>query len=240
MEYQKHWSEMRRRGIRVLIVFAIAFVLCLAFDSKIYHALTRPAASLGLKLVVLGPGEIVTVLFTLAGWTAIGVTVPYLMYELWQFVTPGLYAKERQLARSTVPLAALLFLAGLCFSWYLIFPRLLLFLVTLTRREGLGIMLQAHTYFSFVIGFCLPFGFAFEGPLVVFVLARLGVITSNWLRKVRKFAYLAIVILGVLISPPELISHLSVTVPMMILYEIGVGIATIVERRRVRNQEASV
>lgn len=239
MEYRQHWLEIRRRALRVLLVLALAFVLCLAYDSKIYHYLAQPAVSLGLQLMVFGPGEIVTVLFTLAGWMAFGLTLPYLAYELWQFVAPGLYAKERQFMRIFMPLGGLFFLGGLCFSWYLIFPRLLLFLVTLARREGLGILLQAHTYFSFLVGICLPFGFAFEGPMVIFVLAKLGVVTSSGLRQIRKYAYLAIVIIGVLISPPELVSHLSVTVPMMILYEVGVGVATIVGRRQMSNQEAA-
>lgn len=232
MQFQSHYAELRKRLIFVFILFILVMLLSLVFDSYLYRYLTEPVIKSGLNLMAFGPGEIVSVLFTLAGWTSIGLCTPFALFQFWRFAVPGLHKKERQLISTIVFMAALMFIIGILFAWFIVFPRILEFLIVLTKHEGMGIVLQASSYFSFLIGICLPFGFAFEGPLVMSILAKFGLIHATSLRRIRKYAYLVIVIIGVLISPPEFISHLSVTMPMMLLYEFSIGLVAWIEHRQ--------
>jgi sec-independent protein translocase protein TatC len=112
-----------------------------------------------------------------------------------------------------------------------VFPMVLRVLISIASRE-FTVMIRADAYFSFLTGICLPFGFVFELPIVVVFLTRIGVLTPMWLRKMRRWAYLAIVLVGVMISPPEMVSHLSVVVPMILLYEGSILLSAAAWRRR--------
>lgn len=226
-----HLADLRKRIIYVLAAFVLVLIASLIFVSRLYHYFVSPLSKLHQHLVVVSPGEIVTVFLSISGVVSIGITLPFALYQLWLFVAPGLTPTERNYTVRLLPVTFVMFIAGVCFAWFLVFPTILSFLVHLTSQQGLQIFLRADAYFSFVTSICLPFGFIFELPIVVAFLTRIGLLTPTKLRKVRRFAYLIIVVLGVLISPPELISHLSVTVPMMVLYEISIGISSMVKRR---------
>lgn len=234
MGWVDHFEDLRKRIIFTLIFMVVALIASLVFVSHIYHYLLRPLTALHLKLVVVSPGEIVMVFLGIGLAVSIGVSLPFALYQIWKFVSPGLTPVERRYTLRLLPIAFVMFLLGICFGWFLLFPNILHFLVRLTQSEGATVLLRANSYFSFMTSICLPFGFVFELPIAVVFLTRIGVITPKYLRKIRRFAYLAIVILGVLISPPELVSHLSVVVPMMALYEISILLSVAVMRRKER------
>jgi sec-independent protein translocase protein TatC len=238
MWWMSHLTALRVRLVRTLVVFGILLIASLVFVSKIFHYLTSPLKSMHVHLIATSPGEIVLVYMTLGAAVAIGLTIPYAMYEVWAFVSPGLTSFERRLAMSMLPGIVLTFIAGVVFAWFVTFPLVVHFLIRLTESQGLLVLLQANSYFSFLALICLPFGLACELPVVVFALARIGLVTAKAMRRVRKYAYLIIVIIGVLISPPELISHLSVTVPMMLIYEGSIGLAWVAEKRRKAHRSA--
>lgn len=234
----EHLQELRRRIIYVLIFFSFAVVVGFAFVSRVYHYLTIPLTEKHIQLVAISPGEIVMVLLSIAAFIAIGITLPFGVVQAWRFISPGLTKKESFYVTRMIPLVILMFFAGIAFSWFFVFPTILHFLIALTLRQGLTMMIRADAYFRFMLGVTLPFGFIFEFPVVVTVATRLGVLTPHWLRKNRKYAYLAIVCMGVLISPPELISHLSVTIPTILLYEVSILLSRLAYRRRVAQAEA--
>ncbi len=232
MNVLTHLDELRRRIIYSAIWFMVAALLGFALVSHLYHYLCSPLAASHVSLIAVSPGEIVGVFLSIAAGIAVGLTLPFGLWQIWAFVAPGLTARERHFTLRIIPIVVVMFIIGVCFSWSFIFPTILHFLIALNRQQGLVVMLRASSYFRFLNSIVLPFGFVFELPMVVVVLTRLGIVTPRFLRKNRRYAYLAIVCLGVLISPPELVSHLSVTVPMMILYELSTLLSVVVDRKR--------
>lgn len=231
MNVTDHLSELRRRIIYVLIVFIVLLFASLALVSHIYAYLVSPLQEAGYKLMVIGPGEVITVYFTIGGIVATGLTLPFALYQVWRFVRPGLREVERRYTLQLLPFTVLLFISGVLFAWFVIFPTILHFLLRIASAQFV-VNIRAQLYFSFLSTICLPFGFIFELPLVVVFLTRIGIITPHFLTRIRRYAYLVIVLIGVLISPPELISHLSVTIPMVLLYEISIVLSRLVERRK--------
>jgi sec-independent protein translocase protein TatC len=237
MTWIEHLEELRKRIFYTGIVFIAVFLACLASISKLYHYFVSPLAAHHLQLIVVSPGEIVTVYLAISGVLAIGLASPFVMWQIWRFVSPGLTTKERTYTMRLIPFTCIMFVAGLCFAWFLVFPTILHFLIHFTQEQGLGMFLRAGSYFSFLTSIVLPFGFVFELPVVVVFLTRIGVVTPKFLRKSRRFAYLVIVVFGVLISPPEFISHLSVTVPMICLYELSIFLSVFALTKRIKHQE---
>jgi len=235
MSVVDHLSDLRKRIIYVLIALVIVLGASLAFVSHIYGYLVRPLHQLGVNLVVISPGEVITVYLSIAGLVAIGLVLPFALYQLWRFVAPGLTHQERRYTLRLLPVAVVMFLLGVSFSWFVIFPTILHFLLTLSAQH-FQLMIRADAYFSFLTSICLPFGFIFELPIVVVFLTRIGLITPKLLRKMRRVAYLISVVLGVLISPPELVSHLSVVVPIILLYEISIFLSAMAQKRRQKAQ----
>lgn len=235
MSWMDHFTALRSRLLRILSVFIAFLILSFVFVSHIYHYLTVPLTNLHIHLIVTSPGEIVIVYMTLASVCAISVSIPYAVYELWSFIAPGLTRHERVFVLRLLPFVTLMFIGGVCFGWFFSFPTILAFLVHLTVQQGVGMFLRAHSYFSFLLMICIPFGLAFELPIAVIALTWIRVVSPRMLRRIRKYAYLGIVIIGVLISPPELVSHLSVTLPMMALYEISIVFSAIITRRQRAN-----
>lgn len=232
MNVVAHLGELRQRIIYIAIWFMGAVILGFVLVARLYHYLCSPLATSHVSLIAVSPGEIVGVFLSIAAGIAVGLTLPFGLWQIWAFVAPGLTPRERHFTLRMIPIVVVMFLIGVCFSWEFIFPTILHFLIALNRQQGLTVMLRANAYFRFLTSIVLPFGFVFELPMVVVVLTRLGVVTPRLLRKNRRYAYLAIVCLGVLISPPELVSHLSVTVPMMALYEVSVLLSSVVDRKR--------
>lgn len=234
----EHLSDLRKRLIYVVITFVVMFVASFIFINHIYTYLVRPLAQEHLKLVVVSPGEVITVYFTVGGFVGFGLALPFTLYHLWRFVAPGLRPIERRYALQLLPLMFIMFILGLLFAWYFIFPTILHFLIHLSEAHFTP-MIRADEYFGFLTNICLPFGFIFELPIVVVFLTQIGLITPRWLRKMRRYAYLLIVILGVFISPPELVSHLSVVLPMMGLYELSIFLSAVVKRRKDKKAQQS-
>lgn len=231
MTWIDHLSDLRKRIIYILVVFVFMLSAGLVFVSKLYGYLVRPVTEEGYHLMVIAPGEVITVYLSIAGAAAIGLTLPFALYQLWKFVAPGLTKVERGYTLRLLPVTFVMFILGICFAWFFLFPTILHFLLHIAA-QNFTVMLRAGAYFSFVTTICLPFGFIFELPIVVVFLTRIGLVTPKFLRRIRRFAYLISVVLGVLISPPELISHLSVVIPMILLYELSILLSVIVKRKR--------
>ncbi|MCY0892262.1 MAG: twin-arginine translocase subunit TatC [Acidibacillus sp.] len=229
----EHLSELRKRLLIAFIFFLVALIIALIFVGNIYTYLVTPAH--GLKLVVLGPGDVVQIYLSIAGVAAFAVTTPFLLWQVWRFVGPGLKLHERKYAAKMIGPTSIMFILGLSFGYYVIFPEIFHFLRVLAQMH-FNVMFTATEYFEFMFNIIVPFGILFELPVVVMFLTRIGVITPMWLRKVRRYAYFAFVILGVFISPPELISHLSVVIPMVLIYELSIGISVLAYRKKLSTE----
>ncbi|QED46632.1 twin-arginine translocase subunit TatC [Cytobacillus dafuensis] len=232
MHLTEHLDELRKRIIYTLIALIIFFIGSFIYVKDIYAWLIR---DLNHKLAVLGPSEIIWVYFMLSGVVAIALTIPIAAYQIWRFVKPALSEKERKTTISYIPGLFILFIAGLSFGYFVVYPTVLKFLLSLSEGQ-FETLFTSEKYFKFMINMTLPFGFLFEIPLVVMFLTSIGIINPMILSKARKIAYFLIVLTSVLITPPDFISDILVTVPLVILYEISINLSKIIYRKKQKEQ----
>ncbi|MFD2614330.1 twin-arginine translocase subunit TatC [Paenibacillus gansuensis] len=227
-----HLEELRSRLIRTLIAFLVSMAAAFLYVRDIYQWLV---GDMDQKLVVLGPSDVVWVYMMLAGVVAIAVTLPVAAYQVWKFVQPAVTEQARRATFLFIPGVSALFLTGIGFGYFILFPMVLGFMNKLAA-EDFATMYTAQKYFTFMIHMTVPFGLLFEMPAVVMFLTKLGILNPNRLAKARKMAYFILVIVAVTITPPDILSDIIVIVPLFLLYEISITISKAVYRKQLRAQ----
>ncbi|CAM3547905.1 MULTISPECIES: twin-arginine translocase subunit TatC [Paenibacillus] len=223
----EHFMELRKRIMITLGTFLVALCAAFLYVEPLYKMLTRDVEG---QLQVLGPTDVIWVYLMIAGVIALAVTTPVAGYQVWRFVVPGLRPVERRITLAYIPAIAGLFVLGLSFGYFVIYPMVLSFLDSLS-----GNFMTAYTaekYFRFMINMTVPFGVLFEMPVVIMFLTSLGILNPLRLAKMRKVAYLLLTIAAVTITPPDFVSDILVIVPLFLLYEISVGLSRLVYQRR--------
>ena len=240
MYWIDHYAELRKRLIRVMIVFLLCFIAGFFFSEQIVHWL-KDRTPADLDWNVFSPTDALWVWVQIAFISSLVVVLPYLLFEIWAFVAPGLNARERRVTLRYIPFSAILFILGIGFAYVVLFPMILRFLQTLAERIGANEVYGVAQYFRFMFGFILPFGILFEMPVIMLFLTRLGILNPKVVAKTRKYAYLLLVIVATMITPPDLISDLVVTVPLFLLFEISLLLSMRVyrkmERKRLQESE---
>jgi sec-independent protein translocase protein TatC len=229
-----HLEELRRRIILTLLAFIAFLIISFIFVQDIYQWLIR---DLNGKLAILGPSDILWVYMMIAAVFAIAATIPVAAYQTWRFVAPALNPEESKVTLRFIPGLFLLFILGISFGYFVLFPIVLGFLTTLSAGQ-FQTMFTAEKYFRFMINLTLPFGFLFEMPLIVMFLTRLGILNPIRLAKARRISYFCLIVISVLITPPDLISDVLVIVPLLMLYEVSVSLSRIVYRKKLLQEAA--
>lgn len=212
-----HLTELRKRLIRSLIAIGIGSCIAYYFIEDIMHLLTGPAG----KLYYMQPAEAFFTYIKVAIFVGFLIALPVVLYQIWRFVLPALIGMERYLLSVIVPVSLILFLAGIAFSFFLVLPAAVKFLVGFSTQE-LQPMFSIKQYFDFVIAFLLPFGFIFELPLAIILLAKVGIVSSKFLAKQQRIVIFLTFVIGAVISPtPDIFSQCMIAIPMILLYEIG-------------------
>ncbi len=212
-----HLTELRKRLIRSLIAIGIGSCIAYYFIEDIMHLLTGPAG----KLYYMQPAEAFFTYIKVAIFVGFLIALPVVLYQIWRFVLPALIGMERYLLSVIVPVSLILFLAGIAFSFFLVLPAAVKFLVGFSTQE-LQPMFSIKQYFDFVIAFLLPFGFIFELPLAIILLAKVGIISSKFLAKQQRIVIFLTFVIGAVISPtPDIFSQCMIAIPMILLYEIS-------------------
>lgn len=223
-----HLEELRKRIIISALAFVVFFIVGFIYVDDIYKWFVGSE-----KLLVLGPSDIMWIYFMLATVVAVAGTIPVLALQIWLFVRPALRPVERRITLSYVPALFFLFIIGLAFGYFVIFPMVLDFLVNI-GKDMFVTNFTAERYFSFIMNMTLPFGVLFELPVVVMFLTSLGIINPFVLSKIRKYAYFVLIIIAVVITPPDFMSDFVVTVPLLLLYEISINLSKFVYRKRLK------
>lgn len=228
MDFIEHVEELRKRLIISMAAFLLLFILSFIFVQDIYRWLIR---DLTLELAVLGPSDILWIYLILAGILATAGTIPVLAHQTWLFVRPALEPREQKAALVYMPFFFILFALGLSFGYYAIFPMVYHFLLSLT--DGMFMtFFTVERYFRFLFNITLPFGFLFELPLIIMFLTSLGILTPARLKKGRKYAYFFLIVLAVLITPPDFILDILVIIPLLFLYECSIHLSVLVYKRK--------
>ncbi|GGD54104.1 twin-arginine translocase subunit TatC [Paenibacillus nasutitermitis] len=228
----RHLSELRKRLILVAAWFAASFCGGLYLSPMILRYIKSRPGTVHIQWNVFSFTDGLFIYLRCALLFAVLLTLPLLLYHIWAFARPGLTAKEAKGTLSYVPVSFLLFLSGISFSYFLVFPMMLRFMEQMNQSIGAVETYGIDRYFSFLFNLVLPLGIAFEMPLVILFLTRLGLLTPDKLRSTRKYAYVTLAVAGSCISPPDFASHLSVTIPLLVLFEISVLISVNYYRRR--------
>jgi len=228
-----HLDELRKRIIISAVAFVVFFIVGFIYVTDIYDWIVR---DLDVKLIVLGPSDIIWVYFMIATVIAIAGTIPVLASQLWMFVKPALKPIEKRITLTYIPALFILFIVGLAFGYFVIFPMVLEFLVTM-GADMFVTNFTAEKYFRFLMNMTLPFGVLFELPAVVMFLTALGIINPFVLSKIRKYAYFVLIIIAIVITPPDFMSDFVVTLPLLLLYEISINLSKVVYKKRMKKLE---
>ncbi|HMB57297.1 MAG TPA: twin-arginine translocase subunit TatC [Arenimonas sp.] len=228
-----HLIELRRRLLRGVAFLMLVFVALLPVANKLYSWLAAPMLAklpVGGHQIAIDPLSPFFTPIKLAFFAALMLSMPFLIYQAWAFVAPGLYKHEKRYALPLLASAVTLFYAGCAFAYYLVLPMVFAFLQRVTP-VGVEAMPDITHYLDFVLVLFLAFGASFEVPVAVVVLVLLGLVTPQQLKEARGYVVVGIFIVAAVITPPDAISQLMLALPMMLLYEIGVIAAGFVASR---------
>ncbi|MFN3703686.1 twin-arginine translocase subunit TatC [Thermomonas sp.] len=227
-----HLLELRLRLLRGVAGLGVALACLLPFANRLYAWLAQPLLDKLPKGGQLIATQVASPFFApmkLAFFAALMVAMPWLLYQLWAFVAPGLYRREKRLALPLLTSALVLFYAGCAFAYFLVLPMVFGFLARVTPA-GVAMMTDISAYLDFVLVLFLAFGLAFELPVALVILALLGWVTPDQLREGRGYAIVGIFIIAAVVTPPDVISQLMLAIPMCLLYEAGILAARVVTR----------
>ena len=232
MSVVDHLTELRKRIIYVLLVFVGGLVGGLFCAKSIYNYLISADLAQGFVLHAFSFWDGIGMYMKISMAISLVISIPFIVYQLWAFVSPGLRPEERKATLRYVPYVFILFLLGVAFAYYVIFPMALSFTISVTRSMGLEETYGIAQYFSFMFSLVLPMAILFELPLLVMFLTKLRILNPLRLRKMRRYAYFVLVFIAVVITPPDFISDFLVTIPLLVLYEFSVLLSAIVYRKQ--------
>ena len=216
MPLTAHLEELRSRIIKSLLAIVFGSFVAWFFLDTITEFLTAPVG----KLYYMRPGEAFFTYVKIDITAGFLIALPIIFFHVWKFFLPALTVSERAILGAIVPLSVLLFFVGLAFAFFFILPTALKFFMGFTT-EDLQSMFSFQNYFDFVIMFMLPFGFVFELPLVIIILGKLGILTSEFLGKYRRIVFFLSFVIGALVTSPDVFTQIAVAIPVMSLYEVG-------------------
>lgn len=227
MTIYEHLEEFRKRLVIVVVFFFIAVIAGLFFAKPIIHYLQHADEAAALTMNAFRVTDPLKIYFQMAFVIGIILTSPVILYQLWAFVSPGLHEKERRVTLSYIPASVLLFLGGLSFSYFVLFPYIIHFMMELSGDLNIEQVIGINEYFQFLFQTTIPFGFLFQLPVVTLFLTRLGIVTPQFLSQIRRYAYFILLVIAALITPPDIISHMIVSMPLFILYEVSIFVSKI-------------
>lgn len=225
-----HLVELRDRLIRAMVVVLVVFLGLVNWARDIYTLLAAPmlaALPAGGQMIATDVAGAFFVPMKVTMMVAFLVALPFVLYQVWAFVAPGLYAHEKKLALPLVAASVLLFFIGMGFAYFIVFPTVFAF-VNAFAPEGVAVMTDIDKYLSFVLTTFLAFGVTFEVPVVVIVLVRIGLVSIEKLREIRPYVIVGAFVVGAIFTPPDVLSQFMLAVPMWLLYELGILMAQLI------------
>lgn len=224
LPFTSHLEELRKRLIRCFIAVMIGFGISYGFKEKLFAILTRPLMQVmdeGDTLIFTGIPEAFFTFLKVSLLSGLLLAIPVIMFEFWMFIAPGLYKNERKLMLPIVIISSFFFIGGALFGYFIVFPYGFQFLLGFAT-ETLRPFPSMKEYLSFSAKLLLAFGFVFELPIVITFLARIGLVTVDFLKKNRKYAVLIFFVGSAILTPPDVVTQVMMSIPLMILYEISI------------------
>lgn len=239
----QHLEELRKRLVYSFIAILIIFIGVYSQRKLVTKVLENPIAPYlpeGSSLSMLKLTEAFMTELKLCIVVAIIIAMPFLLYQAWKFVAPGLYAQERKYIFGFVVSSSFLFFTGASFAYFVVFPLGFEFFLSYAKDSFLVANLSIDWYFTFILRLLLAFGIVFELPVIMFFLAKIGLVTGAMLKKYRGIAIVAIFILAAILTPPDVISQISMAIPLLILYELSIWIAKVFGKKQKTSSEVAI
>lgn len=238
-EFFSHLLELRNRLLKIVAGIFVVMLALFPFANDIYQFLASPllhALPEGGQMIAT---EVTTPFFVplkVVMLSAFILSSPYTLYQVWAFIAPGLYANERHLVAPLVIASVLLFLCGMAFAYFLVFPVVFGF-ITSTAPEGVAVMTDIGKYLDFTILLFIAFSLAFETPIAVVLMVAAGMVSVVALKQARSYVIVGAFIVGAIITPPDIISQFMLAIPMWVLYEVGILVASVIQQKKQHQYE---
>ena len=228
-----HLVELRSRLLKVSAAVVVVFVALLPFAKRIFEIVSAPLVEVlpGGQMIATEVASPLLTPFKLTFFVALFIAMPIVLYQLWAFVAPGLYKKEKSFAFPLLGSSILLFYAGIAFAYFVVFPLIFGFM-TAVAPDGVEVMTDISSYLSFITLIVLAFGLAFEVPIATVLIVWTGLTTPKKLAKARPYVFLGAFVVGMFLTPPDIISQTLLAVPVYLLYELGLFMSRFFVRRR--------
>ncbi len=237
-----HLVELRDRLLRCVIAIAVVFVALFPWAKDLYSLLAQPLLAVlphGGQMIAIDVVGVFLVPVKVAGMVAIMIAMPYLLYQIWAFVAPGLYAHEKRLVVPLVVTSSLLFFAGMSFAYFLVFPVVFTFMASVAP-EGVAWMTDIDKYLSFVLTMFIAFGLTFEVPVAVVLLVKMGVVSVAKLKEIRPYVIVGAFVVAAIFTPPDVVSQLMLAFPLCLLYELGILVSNLMIRPQPSGQDGAL
>jgi sec-independent protein translocase protein TatC len=241
MSFLEHLEELRQRLVRSAVALCVGFGVCWGFREQIFHFMTAPLRAGGFKdqFIYTSPADALMLYMKMAFFLGIFVALPYLLWEVWGFISPGLYKNEKMYVVPFIFFGTLFFVIGALFGHYFLFPSTFAFLGDFGGKD-MKFMPKIDEYWTFYSWFLLGLGLVFQIPVIIFVLARLGIVTPRLLLRGWKFAVIGAFVIAAFITPsPDMVNQTMLALPMIGLYVLGVTVAFLFGKPRRKDDGSS-
>lgn len=233
-----HLVELRSRLMKAVVAVLLVFVCLFPWASKLYTLLAEPLLSKLPKGGQMIATDVTTPFFVplkVALMAAFLIALPYILYQIWRFVAPGLYEHEKRLVWPLIIASTILFFCGMAFAYFVVFPIVFGF-ITASAPTGVAVMTDIDKYLSFVLTMFMAFGMTFQVPVAVVLLVRMGFVTVKKLREIRPYMVVGAFVVGAIFTPPDVVSQSMLALPLWLLYEAGIVVAAWIGRKKVKEE----
>jgi len=237
-----HLLELRSRLTKILFFVLVIFILLIPFSGQIYNILSIPllnALPQGSEMIAIDVASPFLIPFKLVIYLSIFIVIPYILYHLWSFIAPGLYSHEKKLIFPLIVSSSILFYLGAAFAYFVVFPLIFVFFIGIAPTD-VAVMTDIGRYLDFVIALFFAFGFSFEVPIITVLLITSGITTKDKLISKRPYIIVGAFTLGMLLTPPDVISQILLALPMWLLYELGLYSSKFFKIRKTSNETEEV
>ncbi|MEN3109894.1 twin-arginine translocase subunit TatC [Uliginosibacterium paludis] len=229
-----HLVELRNRLIKSLVAVLVVFLSLVWWAKDLYALLAAPLLAVlpqGGQMIATDVVGVFLVPVKVVAWLSLLIAMPVVLYQAWAFVAPGLYAHEKRFAVPVMIASCILFVIGMAFAYFVFFPGMFKVMASFTP-QGVAWMTDIDKYLSFVMGMFLAFGAAFEVPVVVVLLVLMGIVSTAKLAEARRYVIVGAFIVAAVVTPPDVASQFMLAFPMCLLYELGILVGRLLEKRR--------